>query len=70
MPTFRCLVSASYKEAHDAVQSLLRDRPTAIRDIRAIEPKLWLVTSQIVAKAVPGIESGLADFQCTPWKKR
>ncbi|MBR1071220.1 hypothetical protein [Bradyrhizobium liaoningense] len=66
---FRCPVSAGYKKAHDAVESLLRSRPTAIRDMRAIEPKLWLITPQIVAQVVPGIESGLADFLCAAWKK-
>jgi hypothetical protein len=66
---FRCPVDANYRNAHDAVARLLTDRPTAIRDIRAIEPKLWQITPQIVAPAVPGIETELADFLCAPWKK-
>jgi hypothetical protein len=62
-------VDPAYKMAHDAIEALLKNRPTAIRDIRTVEPKLWCITPEVVATAVPGIESGLAEFLCTAWKK-
>jgi cytochrome P450 len=56
--------------AHTLVpRGVLAISPTAIRDIRAIEPRLWRVVPEIAERAVPGVECRLADFLCAPGTK-
>ena len=59
----------AYKDAPGAVVEALAISPTAVRDIRAIEPRLCRVAPEIVERAVPGVERRLADFLCAPWDK-
>jgi hypothetical protein len=64
---FRCPVAPRYKSAYDDVRILLAKNPSAIKEIRQIEPKLWMATPQIIDQAVPGIEEGLAERLCRNW---
>jgi hypothetical protein len=64
---FQCPVDPNYKEAYAAVVALLAHSPSAIRAIRRIEPRLWLVTPEVVEQAVPGFDRHLAEFLCASW---
>jgi hypothetical protein len=66
---FHCPIDPAYKEAHDAVVELLALSPSAIRDIRDIEPQLWLVTPEIVEHAVSGIKHNLVEYLCNVWER-
>ncbi|SRR6267378_2799463 len=64
---YQCPIDPNYKAAHAAIVALLAHSPAAIRAIRLIEPRLWLVTPEIVEEAVPGFDYRLAEFLCASW---
>jgi hypothetical protein len=43
--------------------------PYAIRLVREIERRLWMVTPQIISRAVPKISIDLAERLCRNWSK-
>jgi len=47
------------------VDQLLGLNPSAIMDIRALEPRLWLVTPEIIQRAVPKVTNVLAERLCS-----
>jgi hypothetical protein len=60
-------IEPAYRAAHDAVADLLAINPLAIRDIRVIEPRLWMITPEIVTKAIPWLNHDTAAFLCCRW---
>jgi hypothetical protein len=64
---FRCAIDNQYKGAHEDVRALFTMNRLAIREIRQLEPRLWMVTPDIVARAVPGIDTQLAARLCRDW---
>jgi hypothetical protein len=64
---FRCPIAKEYRAAHEDVSALLAINRLAIREIRHFEPRLWMVTREIVARAVPGVDTQLAARLCRNW---
>jgi hypothetical protein len=57
---FRCPIGKAYRAAHEDVSALLAINRLAIRKIRPFEARLWMVTPEIVARAIPGVDTQLA----------
>jgi hypothetical protein len=64
---FSCVIDNRYRAARDDVRALFEMNPLAIREIRQLEPRLWMATPEIVARAVPGIDTQLAARLCCNW---
>jgi len=64
---FRCSIGKAYRAAHEDVSALLAMNRLAIREIRQFEARLWMVTLEIVARAVPGVDTQLAARLCLNW---
>jgi hypothetical protein len=67
---FRCPIEKAYRAAHEDVSALLAINHLAIREIRRFEARLWMVTPEIVARAVPGVDTRLAARLCCNWNAR
>jgi hypothetical protein len=66
---YHCRVGPQYMAAYDDTQSLLSIHPEAIRLIREIEAHFELLTPEVIAKAVPDVDSDLATRLCRPWRE-
>jgi hypothetical protein len=64
---YRCDIGKLYRAAHQDVTALFAMNRFAIREIRSLEPRLWMVTPEIIASAVPGIDTQLAARLCSNW---
>jgi hypothetical protein len=64
---FKCAIGDQYRAAHEDVSTLFTMNRLAIKEIRRLEPRLWMVTPEIVARAVPGIDAQLAARLCRNW---
>jgi hypothetical protein len=54
-----------YKAAQEDVTRLWAIDPFAIKKIRALEPRLWMVTPKIVLRAAPGLDPQVAERLCS-----
>jgi hypothetical protein len=64
---FRCPIGKAYRAAHEDVSALLAMNRLAIKEIRHFEARLWMVTPEIVGRAVPGVDTQLAARLCLNW---
>jgi hypothetical protein len=65
--SYASAVDDRYRAAHADVSALFAIDRLAIKKIRQLQPKLWMVTPEIMARAVPGIDIQLAERLCRVW---